>query len=232
MDSLTHLLKAIFPCLPIGIVEGGIQLPAGTARYQDLSEKAALQFSPRGGQKSRLCNDEAATSIVSAMLDADKSGPSLDATIQSLVHKAGGWSDTLAKKIITALKAVIVAGKPMKAAMQEAVDKASEVVKTVEGFAADHPMATEVFCTVIALGVLVVLVPYVVEWLGFCAGFGELGPIEGKSRFLRSVAMGEGTLILDTGSWAAVWQSTYRGVVPKKSLFSYFQRLGMTWKRV
>ena len=32
------------------------------------------------------------------------------------------------------------------------------------------------------------------------------------------------------GTWAAAWQSTYRGLVPKGSLFSYFQKLGMTWK--
>lgn len=40
-------------------------------------------------------------------------------------------------------------------------------------------------------------------------GFGELGPIE--------------------GSFAAGWQSRYAGYVPKGSLFSYFQRLGMKW---
>lgn len=51
-----------------------------------------------------------------------------------------------------------------------------------EGFVHDHPDATTAFCTVIALGVLVVLVPWLVEWLGFCAGFGELGPVAGMSR--------------------------------------------------
>ncbi|KAH9171479.1 hypothetical protein EDB89DRAFT_1971384 [Lactarius sanguifluus] len=42
-------------------------------------------------------------------------------------------------------------------------------------------------------------------------GFGELGPIE--------------------GTFAAWWQSTYNGYVPAKSLFSFFQRLGMIWRR-
>ncbi len=34
------------------------------------------------------------------------------------------------------------------------------------------------------------------------------------------------------GSFAAGWQSRYAGYVPKGSLFSFFQRLGMVWKRV
>ena len=119
------------------------------------------------------------------MLDADKNGPSLDATIQSLVHQAGGWSEYLATKILSALEAVLKAGKQMNPAMQEAYDKACEAAKMIEGFVADHPIATAVFCTVIALGVLVVLSPYVLELIGFS----ELGPVEGKSRFLWSVAM-------------------------------------------
>lgn len=87
---MESLLKAIFPCLPIRSVERGIQLPTESAIYEHISEKAALHPSPRSGKKSRLRSDEAASSIVSAMWDADKIGPSLDATIQSLVHEAGG----------------------------------------------------------------------------------------------------------------------------------------------
>ena len=189
MDSLSSLLTAVFPCLPIGTVERGIQLPTEKAKYQFTSEKLSVQPSPRGGKKWKLSNDEAAESIVSAMLDADKIGPSLDASIQSIVHAAGGWSEYLAKKILAALEAVLKAGKQLSAAMQEAYDKAYDAFQKTEGFAADHPMATEVLCTVIALGILVVLAPYVVELLGFCAGFGELGPVEGKSRFLQYVLM-------------------------------------------
>lgn len=69
------------------------------------------------------------------------------------------------------------------------------------GFARDHP----VYATLIALGILAILTPWALELLGF----GELGPIE--------------------GSFAAAWQSRYAGYVPKGSLFSYFQRLGMKW---
>jgi hypothetical protein len=33
------------------------------------------------------------------------------------------------------------------------------------------------------------------------------------------------------GSFAALWQSTYEGYVTEGSLFSFFQRLGMVWRR-
>lgn len=60
-------------------------------------------------------------------------------------------------------------------------------------------------CTVIALGVLAIVAPWILEALGFA----ELGPVE--------------------GSFAALWQARYAGYVPKGSLFSFFQRLGMKW---
>ena len=180
MDGLSSLLKAIFPCLPIGTVEGGIRLPTETVKYQLISEKVSVHASPPSGKMSKSTNDEAAESIVSAMFDADTADSSLDVTIRSIIREAG-WYQSLMEKILAKLEEVLKAGKPLNAAMQKAYDEASEALKITEGFVIDHPIATEVFCTVIALGVLVVLAPYVVEYLGFCAGFGELGPIEGKS---------------------------------------------------
>lgn len=176
MDSL---LKTLFPCLPISNGKGSIRLPIETKKYQYISEKPALQPSTRGTKTPRLTSDEAASSIVSAMLTAAKPGSSLDTTIQTLVHQAGGWSEYLANKVLTSLEAVLKAGKDMAPAMKEAYDKACEAAKKIEGFAADHPVATAVFCTVIALGVLVVLAPYVLELLGFA----ELGPVEGEFCF-------------------------------------------------
>ena len=187
MDSLNSILKAVFPCLPIGTAERAIQLPTETAKNLLISEKISFQPHPYGGRKPKLSNDEAAESIVAAMMDADKAGPSLDATIGSIVHQAGGWSEYFAAKVLAALEAVLKAGKPLSAPMQEAYDKACEALKATEGFAAEHPIATGVLITVIALGILVVFAPYVLELLGF----GELGPIEGKSYFFGIVLMME-----------------------------------------
>lgn len=192
MDSF---LQAILPCLQR---KRGIQLPTTTGEYQYISEKLALQTSPPGDEKWTLRNDEAASSIVCAISDADQIGPSLHATIQSHVHAAGGWSDYLAKKIVSAMEAVLKAAEPLKGPMQEMKDKAEEALKATEGFATDHPVWTAIVITVIALGILVLVAPYAVEWLGFCAGFGELGPIEGKSRFLAVRYDDECALILAT----------------------------------
>ena len=46
----------------------------------------------------------------------------------------------------------------------------------MEEFAGEHPVLTGVFCAVVALGVLYLLWPVIIEALGF----GELGPIEGE----------------------------------------------------
>ena len=96
------------------------------------------------------------------------------------------------------MEAVLKAGDRLKGAMQEMKDKAEEALKATEGFATDHPVWTAIVFTVIALGVLVLVAPYAVEWLGFWAGFGELGPIEGKLRFLAVCYDDECALILLT----------------------------------
>ncbi len=173
---MANLLKVIFPCLPIGEADREIQIPTDTVKSPFYEKSPHLSFLSND-EKPSLSTDEAASSIVSHMLAAEKAGPSFDLTIQKLVHQAGGWSEYLARKILNALEAVLKAGKQMSPVMQEAYDKACEAAKDIEGFAADHPIATAVFCTVIALGILVILAPFALEWLGFA----ELGPIEGKS---------------------------------------------------
>ena len=73
----------------------------------------------------------------------------------------------------------------MNEVMSVAYTKACEAAKAIEGFAADHPLATAVFCTIIALGVLVVLTPFVLEALGFAS----LGPVEGKYYYHKELVV-------------------------------------------
>lgn len=110
-----------------------------------------------------------------------------------------GWVEEIGKAVLHGLEQAIKTRAKMADAVSQAVQTATEAAV---GFAKEHP----VYCTLIALGVLAILMPWVIEALGF----GELGPIE--------------------GSFAAFWQRMYGGYVPKNSLFSYFQRLGMIWK--
>ncbi|KAI7908391.1 hypothetical protein M9X92_012217 [Pyricularia oryzae] len=55
----------------------------------------------------------------------------------------------------------------------------------------------------------------------FTAGFATIVTVVFESLWANSNA----------NSFAAWWQSTYAGFVPKGSLFSFFQRLGMIWGR-
>lgn len=73
------------------------------------------------------------------------------------------WTETLALAILNAITAAIEAGVLLGAA--------KEVVKTakkdVEGWIREHPVMAGVVAMIIALGVLVVVAPWVVEGLGF-----------------------------------------------------------------
>lgn len=174
---MESFLKAILPCFRFRPVERSIQLPIQGAQHRHFSEKTLFQPAPYDGKKARLSSDEAALSFVSAMYDAHDNTTSLDVTLQSLVHAAGGRTDRLAKRIFeTLLKRFIEGKEPINAVMQEAYDRACQKAKELEEFAADHPIATEVFWAVVVLGILVLVAPYAVEWLGF----GIDGPIAGE----------------------------------------------------
>ncbi|PYI20194.1 hypothetical protein BO99DRAFT_402014 [Aspergillus violaceofuscus CBS 115571] len=123
--------------------------------------------------------------------------PEIQKSTSELIHPTG-WTDYLARGLLSGLVNAIEQHASMAQAATEALRRASE--EAFE-FAQEHP----VYTTILALGVLVALMPWVLEVLGFA----ELGPVE--------------------GSFAAWWQSRYAGYVPKGSLFSFFQRLGMVW---
>ncbi|KAJ4337557.1 hypothetical protein N0V95_008295 [Ascochyta clinopodiicola] len=147
--------------------------------------------------------DEIAQDVVSTILRADKAGAQLRAELDAIVGPYG-WKEYLAEKVLQKLIAALQ-GAPdrLGPAIRDAYHKAWSVADNIEGFVVQHP----VMCTVIAFGVLVIIAPWVIETLGFA----ELGPVE--------------------GSFASWWQSMYGGLVPKGSLFAFFQRLGMVWLR-
>ena len=91
----------------------------------------------------------------------------------------------------------------LKEIYEKAKIGAEKVAQAVMDFAEEHPVYTAIIIVVIALGMIYLLAPELLDVLGFTS----LGP--------RAF------------SWAARWQSLY-GDVPKKCLFAYLQRLGMT----
>lgn len=140
--------------------------------------------------------DHAASNIVTTILTSPTT-IELHKTVNEQVTVTG-WTDSLVEAILQGLKSAVEAGAHVARPAADALKKATDAAV---GFAKEHP----VYTTLIALGILFVLLPWVLEVLGF----GELGVIE--------------------GTWAARWQSTYVGYVPKGALFGYFQRLGAKW---
>lgn len=111
---------------------------------------------------------------------------------------ANGWTDALIQGILEGLTSAIRAGASVARPAADALKKATDAAV---GFAKEHPA----YATLIALGILFSLLPWVLEALGFAA---------------------EGVV---AGSWAARWQQIYEGYVPRGALFGYFQRLGAKW---
>lgn len=139
-----------------------------------------------------------ASDFLTTLLTTDTIDPSLKKSLDETIYPSS-WTSTLAQAILHGLENAITSGKTLGKAAADALMKATHEAYE---FAKEHP----VYTTILALGVLVVMAPWVLEVLGF----GALGPIE--------------------GSFAAYWQSLY-GDVPPGAVFGYLQRMGMVWGR-
>lgn len=186
---MSLLIQSILECLTG-------RCPSEKVRVDNMVNNKKYQLDLKEN-KARTAQD-LATEIINTLYSAEKKGRDLEQALNDIVTEYG-WTENLGVAILNALESAIKAGTAMSQVMKDAFDKATEAAI---GFARDHP----VYCTIIALGILVLLVPWVIEAIGFA----ELGPVQ--------------------GSYAAAWQSRYLGYVPKGSLFSFFQRLGMVWK--
>ncbi len=154
---------------------------------QSDSDNAPVTFNEKGPaeytDEPRRTTQEIAASVLDTLFTTEKNGRDLERTLNNIVS-TDGWTESLAEAILSGLENALKAGAPMGQAMKEAFERA---MKEAVDFAHDHP----VFCTVIALGILVLLVPWAIEALGFA----ELGPVEGEFGWLceRSVLwVGEG----------------------------------------
>jgi hypothetical protein len=106
--------------------------------------------------------------ILTSLFDAEKKGRDLERRLQDVVS-VNNWTESLGRALLVGLKNALKRGDQMGSIMKEAFDKA---VAEATDFAKEHP----VYCTLIALGILVLLVPWAIEALGFA----ELGPVEGE----------------------------------------------------
>ncbi|RFU80014.1 hypothetical protein TARUN_2236 [Trichoderma arundinaceum] len=203
-----ELARAISSCL-CGLT--GPIAPGPYSSFADEKLSATPLLSPEC-DPSVFAHDKVAIDVVALLFRAEKCGEDLGKELDEAVGTLG-WSQVLAKRILdTLVRAVREGRERMGPAIAKAYDDAVEAADCefhkLTREAKEHPLeiAAAVLITVIVLGILAALAPYIIELLGF----GELGP--------------------EAGSFAARWQSTYEGHVPARSLFSFFQRAGMIWK--
>ncbi|KAF2723022.1 hypothetical protein K431DRAFT_220646 [Polychaeton citri CBS 116435] len=175
------MIRAVFPCF-------------GSTRQRKTPETSGCCHQTPDEREEQL-----AAGIYGILVTAEKPGAALRAQVDGLVH-ADSWSEKLAERLLDHIIANLVPEK-MGPAMRDAYEKAETAARE---FVSEHPVFVEVMATVVAIGILALLVPWVVEALGF----GELGPI--------------------AGSFAARWQSTFPNV-EARSFFAFLQRLGMRW---
>jgi hypothetical protein len=114
---------------------------------------------------------QTASQFVDTLFSAEKNGPELHQALAEIVQTAS-LKQYFARVVFETLQKAIEKARPMGIALGETYDKVVREIDGIEGFVKDHP----VMCAVIAIGILVVLAPWVIEALGFAEG----GILEGR----------------------------------------------------
>lgn len=153
--------------------------------YVSLIEKDTPSIQPITTKSSNpKTPEEAASQILTALLSAPKPGPSLDASIRSIIHTHrpstaswNTWYASLAKAIFHKIENLLKERSTrLSGAMDDACHKASDAAATTGEFAREHPLWTAAVVAIVVFGIMVLLAPYLLEALGFA----ELGPVEGE----------------------------------------------------
>ena len=174
------MLKAIWECVH-GSGDGHHQAVTTTSQWKE-AEKSHDFEDPRDANL--------ADKIIDAMHNADKTGEELRTRVSGFVN-VKNWTESLAKAVLARLDDGVRKGTMgRKGPLKEAFDKA---VAAAVGFAKEHP----VWATLIALGILAVLLPWAIEALGF----GELGPVEGMPQYCNAIC--DWRRLLTTDFWQA-----------------------------
>jgi len=145
-------------------------------------------------------DEELAAQIVDKIYTAEKSGNALKIELRRMVQ-ANGLREYLAQAVINALATALKEGRAMSAPLKEAYDEACEEARKVKEWTDDNPVIANIIYTIIALGIVALLMPWLLGVVGFV----------------------DGDIV--AGSWVARWMSRYQGFVPKGSLLSYIQSL-------
>jgi hypothetical protein len=134
----------------------------------NLDEKTPLLSHPSSGtvHVGSLTKSELVDDIVAKLFAAERKDEVLEADLRSTVH-AHGWYEGLAAAVMEGIKRAIELGKEMGPVMRDAYDEAVAALNKVEEWAEEHPGMAGVIITLIALGVMALVVPWMLTYLGF-----------------------------------------------------------------
>lgn len=113
-------------------------------------------------------HDATADKYAEVFFRAEKAGKELQQHLDDIVLPAN-ITQSLGAAIVRKVAAGIEKGTPTAMAFAESLQRATKEAKI---FACEHP----VLVTILAIGVLCLLAPVVLEWLGFS----EIGPVAGE----------------------------------------------------
>ena len=182
------MLHSILSCLngrrtPAKSTQSSALATGRAEKYRDAytSEKEAMTYAARYSDDKRPMQgrtaEDTAEHLLAVLQAAKEPGPELQRTLDGIVHaEAGGWRKSIARALLAGIEATIRAGRPLSGPLQRAFDKAYAKLRDLKEIADEHPVLEGVVLSIVALAVLYLLWPVVLEVLGF----GELGPIEGE----------------------------------------------------
>ncbi|KAL9101503.1 MAG: hypothetical protein Q9187_009242, partial [Circinaria calcarea] len=185
MELLNSLLEC-FPCTPPPRNSTVNMTASFTTEkshgYVFLTDKETPHIPPNTKSSNPKSPEEAASQILTTLLSAPKPGPTIDASLHSIIHTQcpstaswDTWYASVAKALFYRIEALLREGATrLSGAMAAAFQKASDAVDATGEFAKEHPLWTAAVVAIVVLGILVLLSPYLLEALGFA----ELGPTE------------------------------------------------------
>jgi len=147
-------------------------------KYRNTSGPSIIDEKPKLTPPPRSA-ESIATEVVSLLRAAEKGNATIFARQLDDIVGVQGWTEWIAENVVRGIETVIREGKEkLGPVMAEAYEKATAAADAAFAFSKEHPLATAGLLTIVAVGILVVLAPVIVETLGFA----ELGPVESELR--------------------------------------------------
>lgn len=168
LNGIMDIFKTCLPCLNTGALHVDDD-DFGPFCSPVVDEKALiLAMHP--------AQDEAAR-FLHILRTAKHAGPELQLRLRDNIASTSGWKDALALNILNGIAAMVSEGDRLTGAMGEMV---GDVIQKAHQFAAEHPIYANLLVgggyTLLAIGILVLVAPWVLTALGF----GEEGPVLGE----------------------------------------------------